>query len=219
LYFAKEHKGHEGVKGTPIETYQNTMVHDHDITFYGYGDKHQECLAHPSRYLKSSMENEPKLKWNRQMRELLQEMIHFWKHLDPEDERNPDEIDPDRVKEFEDRYDKTLILAGEEYEYEPPSKYYKEGFNLYKKMLKYRDNHLLFLHDRRVPPTNNLSERLLRVIKRKAKQVMSFRSFGGLDYLCNSLGLLTTLATQGNLYNNVASIFNRVIDGSGNNAD
>ena len=71
MYFAKEHKGHEGVKGTPVEHYQNTLVHDHDKTFYNYGDNHQECLDHPSRYLKGSMENEPKLKWHQQMRDLI----------------------------------------------------------------------------------------------------------------------------------------------------
>ena len=28
LYFAGKHKGHEGVKSTPVEDYQNTMVYD-----------------------------------------------------------------------------------------------------------------------------------------------------------------------------------------------
>ncbi len=59
LYFAREKKGHEGVKGTPVEDYQGILVHDHDKTFYHYGTGHQECLAHILRYLKDSMENEP----------------------------------------------------------------------------------------------------------------------------------------------------------------
>ena len=33
LYFAREKKGHEGVKGTVTEDYQGILVHDHDITF------------------------------------------------------------------------------------------------------------------------------------------------------------------------------------------
>jgi len=49
----------------------------------------------------------------------------------------------------------------------PNMKYYSEGFNLYKRMKKYRDNLLLFLHVRNVDPINNLSERLLHVTKRK----------------------------------------------------
>ena len=86
----------------------------------------------------------------------------------------------------------------------------KKGYNLFKKMLKYRDNHLLFLHDRRVPHSNSLSERLLRIFKRKQHQVMTFRSFENLAYLCQSLGVIASLRSQGkNLYNNVASIFDK----------
>jgi len=208
IYSAREHKGHEGVKGTVAENYQNTLVHDHDKTFYNYGDAHQECLEHVLRYLKDSMSNEPNLKWNRDMRELIQEMIHFRKKLDPDGSRNPDQINPGKVKEFETKYNEILVLAKEEYEYEPPSKYYKDGFNLYKKLFNYKDNHLLFLYDKNVPWTNNLSERLLRVFKRKQAQVMTFRSLDGLDYLCRSLGIIASLHTQGkNLFEGTASIF------------
>ena len=210
LYFAREHKGHEGVKGTPVEKYQGILVHDHDKTFYNYGSAHQECLDHPSRYLKDSMENEPGLQWNRQMREHIKEMIHFRNGLDTGGSLDPDQIDPVRVAVLEARYDEILALAREEYEYEPPSEYYKDGFNLFKKMFDYRDNHLLFLHDRRVPHSNNLSERLLRILKRKQKQAMTFRSWEGLEYLCDSLGMVALLHAQGkNLYEDVASIFNR----------
>ena len=208
IYFAREFKGHEGVKGAPVEDYRGTLVHDHDRTFYNYGDAHQECLDHVLRYLKGSMENEPDLKWNRQMRELIREMIHFRNGLDPGDDREQDQADPARVKKLEKRYDEILNLAKEEYEYEPPGKYYKDGFNLYKKMLKYRESHLLFLHDRRVPHTNSLSERLLRVFKRKQHQMMTFRCFDSLDNLCSSLGVIASHSAQGkNLYESVAYIF------------
>jgi hypothetical protein len=210
IYFAKEHKGHEGVKGTPIEDYQHTMVHDHDPTFFNYGGNHQECNDHPSRYLKDSMDNEPNLTWSKLMRELIQEMIHFRKHLDPEDKRNPDEIDPDKVEKLESRYDEILDKAKEEYEYEPPSKYYMDGYNLYLRLRKYKKNHLLFLHDRRVPYSNSLAERLLRIVKRKQHQVMAFRSFEGVEYFCNCLGIIASLRAHGkNLFEGVCAIFDR----------
>ena len=211
MYFAKEHKGHEGIKGTPVETYQHTLVHDHDKTYYNYGSNHAECNEHPLRYLKDGMENEPDYKWAGQMRKLIQEMIHFRKNLDPSDDRDPDEIAPDKVKAFEERYDEILDLAKEEYEYEPPTKYYKDGYNLYKKIEKYKTAQLLFLHDKRVPTTNNLSERLLRVIKRKLAQVTTFRSFDSLEHLCQSLSMVSSLRAQGrNIYDGIASIFNRL---------
>ena len=71
LYFAREKKGHNGVKGTVTEDYQGILIHDHDKTFYHYGSDHQECLAHVLRYLKDSIENEPERTWNREMRSLV----------------------------------------------------------------------------------------------------------------------------------------------------
>jgi hypothetical protein len=159
------------------------------------------------------MDNEQGLKWNRQMKGLIREMIHFRNGLDPDDKRDPDQISPDKVNKFETRFDEILNLAKEEYGYEPPSEYYKDGFKLYKRMFKYRDSHLLFLHDRRVPHSNNLSERLLRIYKRKQQQAMTFRSDDGLGYLCVSLGVIASLrANNENLYGSVASIFNRSVN-------
>jgi len=210
LYFPRKHKGHEAIKGTPVEDYQGILIHDHDRTFYKYGKAHQECLDHILRYLKDSILNEPDLTWNKQMRELIRKMIHFRKSLDPGDMRNPDEISPEIVADLERAYDEILNLAKSEYEYEPPSKYYKEGINLYRRMNKYRKEHLLFLHDRRVTHSNSLSERMLRIYKRKQHQVMSFRSFSGLEGLCNALGTIATIRSQGkSLYASVSEIFGK----------
>ena len=112
LYFAREHKGYEGVKGTPLEVYQHTAVHDHDPTFFNYARWHQECLAHILRYLLDSMENEPDLTWNKDMRELIREMIHYVNGLEENDI-----IEPEKVKTFEIKYQKILNTAKEEYEY------------------------------------------------------------------------------------------------------
>ncbi len=46
LYQGKEKKGHEGVKGSPAEIYEGTVIHDHEATFQSYGKEHQECLVH-----------------------------------------------------------------------------------------------------------------------------------------------------------------------------
>ena len=157
LYFARGKKGHDGIKGTVVEDYQGTLVHDHDVTFYKYGTGHQECLAHVLRYLKDSMDNEKDRTWNRQMHSLIQEMIHYRNGLS-----ESEEPDPQTVSGFEERYKTILSIAGDEYDYEPPGKYYRDGYNLYKRMKKYKKDHLLFLHNKNVPATNNEAERLLR---------------------------------------------------------
>jgi len=211
MFFARRNKGHKGVEGSPIVDYQRTLVHDHDTTFYRYGRAHQECLQHVLRYLLDSMNNEANLEWNKRMRELIREMIHFRKGL-PDDGKNPDESSPDKVKAFEKRYDEILEKAREEYEHEPPEgKYaYRDGYNLYRRMVKYRSEHLLFLHDRNVPWTNNHSERPLRKFKRKQKQVMVFRSFESLEYLCQCMGVVESMRMRGdNLFECIAGIFER----------
>ena len=201
LYLAREHKGHRGVTGTPVEDYQGILVHDHDVTFYKYGSEHQECLSHVLRYLKNSIENEPNLKWNQGMLELIREMIHYRNGL-------TEEPDPDHVNGLESRYCQLLDMARQEYEYEPPSNYYREGYLLFKRLEKYQENHLLFLHDKRVPATNNQAERKARNYKRKQKQVMGFRSFDSFSYLCNSMSMMDWLRNKKeNLFKSISDIF------------
>lgn len=108
-YYAREHKGHEGIKDTPVETYQGIMVHDHDKTFYSYGSGHQECDEHVLRYLKGSMENKPHLTWNSSMHELVKEMIHYRNMLESAGE----EPDAAVVKGYEDRYRSIMQKAKE----------------------------------------------------------------------------------------------------------
>ncbi len=74
MYFARENKGHKGVKGAPVKDYQGILIHDHEKTYYHCGSNHQECLAHVLRYLKGSIQNEPERKWNQVMWELLREI-------------------------------------------------------------------------------------------------------------------------------------------------
>lgn len=204
MYFAREKKGHEGVKGTVTEYYQGIIVHDHDVTFYSYGTDHQECLAHILRSLKDSMENETSMSWNKEMYSLLQEMIHYRNSL-------PADASPDssKVEKFEEQYRNTLQKAKDEYEYIPPSDYYKDGYNLYQRMEKYMHNHLLFLHDHRVPATNNEAERLLRSYKRKQQQAVTFRSQDSIDYLCQCMSMLVMMRQNGerNIFEKVSEIF------------
>lgn len=204
LYFARDKKGHEGVKGTPAEDYNGIIVHDHEKTFYKYGSAHQECLAHVERYLKDCAENEKEKTWSGKMSSLLKEMIHYRNGLDPGGECSKED-----VEEFEKKYLEILNTAKNEYEYEPPGDYYRDGFNLYKRMYEYMENHLLFLHDTRVPTTNNEAERDLRSYKRKQKQAVSFRSFESVNYLCQSMSMLLMMRKKDeiNLFDRVSRIF------------
>ena len=204
LYFAREKKGHKGVKGTPVEAYQGILVHDHERTFYNYGSDHQECLAHVMRYLKDSMDNETDRTWSTEMRSLVQELIHYRNSLPAENKCNPA-----KISEYETKYKEILETARNEYDYIPATEYYKEGYNLYLRMEKYMSNHLLFLYDCKVPTTNNEAERLLRRYKRKQVQAMSFRSQESIDDLCQCMSMLVMMRQkeEANIFERVSQIF------------
>ena len=164
LYIGREKKGHEGVKGTPLEDYVGTVVH-----------------------------------------ELIREMLHYRNSLD-----GKEELDPLKVSGLEARYDEILLEAEEEYEAIPPSEYFKEGYNLFRRLKEYKESELLFLHDKRVPANNSLCERLARVFKRKQKQAIVFRSHESLDYTCDGLSIVHLLRTKDDsVYQRIAEIFER----------
>ena len=207
MFKAREHKGHKGVEGTPVEYHLGILVHDHELTFYNYGTGHQECLVHVLRYLLDSIENEKERTWSKKMRTLIQEMIHYANHLGDGQEPNPEKVDA-----YENEYQEILDLAKQEYEDVPPSDYYRDGYNLYLRMQEYKDNHLLFLHNIKVPHDNNLAERLARMIKRKIAQATTMRSYEALEDLCDCLSFIVSYTEAGkNTYQKAAEVFNKQI--------
>ena len=205
LYIAREKKGHEGIKGTPLEDYVGIVVHDHDRTFYSYGSGHQECTQHDCRYLIGSKQNEPDLEWNKQMHELFREMLHYRNGLG-----ECEDLDEAKVREYEKKYDAILSIAEKEYTDNPPSDYYREGYNLFLRLRKYKENELLFLHDKRVPANNSLCERLARVFKRKQKQAITLRSQDNLGYICDGLSIVYLLRQkEKSVFREISNIYER----------
>lgn len=202
LYYARENKGKKGVENTVAEDYCQILIHDHDRTFYNYGSGHQECLAHILRYLQSTIENEPKLTWHSKMKLLLQEIISAIKK---------ESLDISSKNKYIIEYDAILELSNKEYKENPPTKYFKDGFNLAKRLKKYKDSTLYFLEDEEIPYTNNLAERQLRKIKRKAHVAGSFRSFEGLDNYCKVQSVIDMAKNAGDsIFKHLSNIFPQI---------
>ncbi len=204
LYQGRAKKGDEGVEGSPLEYYDGTLISDHEAALVKHGSRNQECMTHVKRYVISSIENEKNLKWNSMMKEWIKEAVDYWNNVQ---EGAPE--DPLLVAGLEKRYDEIISTAKAEYEYEPPSEYYKDGYNLYKRMEEEKERYMLFLHDPSVEPDNNLAERCARKFKRKASQVMCFRSQDGVNYFCDGLSITQSIKAKGdNLYESVSQRFN-----------
>lgn len=204
LYQSRAKKGDEGVKDTPVELYNGTLVSDHESAIAKHGNQHQECMSHVRRYTIASIENERKMKWNRKLRRWISHAIKHWHSYREEDADDWHKMSERLISEFK----KIAKLGASEYEYEPPNKYFRDGFNLCKRMKAAPEEYTLFLKDPSVPPTNNLAERCARKYKRKAHQVMSFRGDHGDEYFCDALSILETLRLRKlNLFNEVSSRF------------
>ena len=204
LYQGRPKKGDEGVTGSPLEFYDGILVSDHEASLIKHGSKNQECMAHIKRYVMGSMENEKGLTWNRMMKEWIKDTAIYWNGI-----HDGGEEAPEKVAELDRRYDEIMATAKSEYEYEPPSEYFKEGYNLYKRMAEEKERYTLFLHNPSVEPNNNLAERCARKFKRKAAQVMCFRSQDGVDWFCDGLSIIQSIKAAGkNLYESVTERFN-----------
>ena len=133
------------------------------------------------------------------MKSLLQLMIHTVKH---------NELTDDLIDEYKAKYDYIISIGETEYIKYPPSKYYKDGINLLKRLKEYKTSTLYFLDNPLVDYNNNLSERLLREVKRKMKQVTSFRSDDNLSYYLDGLSIIKTAkANDVNIYQKLIAVF------------
>lgn len=206
LYQGRKKKGDEGVKGSPLEFYEGTLVSDHEAALVKHGRRHQECMGHVRRYAKGEAENEPEKTWGKLLAAWITDSVSYWHEVDD----GFREYNAAEAQVYMDRFMEILKIAGDEYEYEPSSKYYKEGYNTYKRMKESPEDYILFLRDPSVPPTNNTAERYARKFKRKAHQVMSFRSQEGVDRFCDGLSITESIrARGGNMFDEVTERFNR----------
>jgi hypothetical protein len=206
LYQGRTKKGDEGVKGSPVEYYSGTLVSDHEAALIKHGERHQECLGHVKRYAKAEAENEPENTWGTKLDAWISDSVGYWHEVNSGLKEYDKAVADKYIEQFMD----ILQTAKEEYENEPPSKYYRDGYNTYKRMEEKPDDYILFLRDPRVPPTNNVAERAARKYKRKAHQVMSFRSQEGSNRFCDGLTITETIKAQGgNLFEEVAGRFSQ----------
>ena len=121
-----------------------------------------------------------------------------------------EEYDARKAEQFIAEYDAIMEKAKDEYEYIPPTDYYRDGYNTFTRMYEDKESYVLFLRDPSVPPTNNLAERSGRRYKRKNAQVMSFRSTKGAEYFCDGLTIMESIkAKDGNLYDEITDRFNK----------
>jgi transposase len=197
----------DGVKGI--------VVHDHWRPYYQMPDvTHALCNQHHLRELKGLIDHDKEI-WAGQMSKLLKLMLRC-RH------RYGDKPIPQhQTSRLERIYDTIVEQALAWHESRPPLVLQKilrgrpkqrPGHNLLLRLSNHREEVLRFLHDARVPFTNNDAERDLRMVKCKQKISGGFRTGMGAKYFARIRGFISTLRKQElSIINSIEAVFSGMI--------
>ena len=189
LYVGMDKKTIECLKKVPVlKDYQGILVHDHETALYHFGTGHAECNVHLLRYLTKNSQDTGN-KWSDKMKSLLTKMNNERKMLQ---RQGVTSFGEQKIVDYEKEYD-TILAEGQEQNAQTRPKWAAQDENsLLKRMRKYRENHLLFLHRFDVPFDNNLCERDLRKCKNRQKISGGFGMNSGRDMACRILSFIET---------------------------
>lgn len=190
---------------------QGVIVHDHWKPYYQINTAlHALCNAHHLRELVALIEHE-KESWARNMKRCLQLCLHY-RH------KHPDSVISMLILDRLERMYSHILKSGLEYHENLPPLPQKgkrgrlkrrTGHNLLLRLQKYREDVLRFLHDHRVPFTNNQAERDLRMMKCKQKISGGFRTELGAKIFVRIRAFISTARKQGwNIFESIQSVVN-----------
>jgi transposase len=177
-----------------LPQYQGKAVHDFWNSYFKYECEHAICNAHLLREL-TALSESFNHNWPSQIMKLL---LTIKKQVEQRP-ANENSLDPLTLQQFEKRYDR---LVGEGLRLHPVRERNNQkrgrpkqtkATNLLIRLKEYRSNVLAFMYDFRIPFTNNLAERDLRMMKVKQKISGTFRSPEGTSFFCRIRGFISTV--------------------------
>lgn len=195
-YAVHNKRGHEAMDAINIlPLYQGILSHDHWSSYHHYTHiTHSFCNAHILREPQFQIDHHDKT-WAKELQTLLKEANKTVKSYKEEGKTSlPNEIREQIIQKYEQLTSEAIK------EYPPPKKSnnrgrskQEKGKNLLDRLIKYQTETLRFIYDFRVPFTNNLAERDLRMIKVKQKISGTFASFEGAEFFCRIKSFIATL--------------------------
>jgi len=182
-----------------LPQYRGSVVHDHWHCYFSYKQvKHGLCNVHHLRELKYVYEQE-KSDWAKEMSELL---LKGKKLTEQAKDEGQSAVTQSNIEIIEEEYKSLLVKAGLVYMEAAqkeglPTGVGKQGFNLFRRLLRKMDVVLYFLRDLSIPFSNNLAEQDLRMEKVKQKISGCFRTFFGGVISCRVRSYISTSRKQG----------------------
>lgn len=207
LQYVTKHRSSEDIDDFGfLKAYKGVIVHDHYKMYYNYGIDNGECNAHVLRYLNAVTEF-TNHNWAKNLKDLLLKMKTTKEQLIKE---KKDKISDEEFNRFKGEYLKILNEGKKERLKDlNTNAYKKDELCLLNRLIKYADNHLLFLKKFFVPFSNNRAETDLRGIKIKQK-TGKFRSLeGATNYAITRSCLSTYKKNNINLYYALIKLLNK----------
>lgn len=207
-YYHKSRGNIADIEKGLLTIFTGTLIHDHMKGLYKFQSDDAECNAHILRYLTFTIE-----KYNRKWaKNLLYLLLKIKNEVKEEMEKGNNSLRTEDILKYEDEYSRIIKEGEKEFKNDtnPHKDYNGEDMKLLRRLKKYKENHLVFMYDFRVPFDNNLAERDLRMIKAKKKISGGFRSDKGGEAYTAIKTYLSTMRKQGNnLYESIRLAFEK----------
>lgn len=191
-----------------LPQYKGRAVHDFWNSYLKYHCNHVICNAHLIREL-TALSQTLKQKWPSQMIELLLTIKKRVEQSPPTENR----MDRLTIQQFEKQYEE-LVAKGlclnpvldKGIQKKRGRQKQTKATNLLLRLKAYRGAVLAFMYDFRVPFTNNIAERDLRMMKVKQKISGTFRSSEGASFFCRIRGFISTVKKNNlNVMNSISN--------------
>jgi transposase len=197
LFFPHEKRGTEAIEAMGIlPHFKGVSVHDHWRPYLRFHCEHAFCNAHHLRELERAWEQDGQ-RWAKNMKRLL------IKINDAVDKAGGN-LSQKKAARYLKSYRSLLFRANKECPEPEITGLKKRGRpkknrarNLLERLRDYETEVLRFMTDKRVPFTNNLSERDLRMTKVQQKISGCFRSTEGARIFCRVRSYLSTCRKHG----------------------
>jgi transposase len=194
-----------------LASFRGVLVHDNWKPYRGLDCKHALCNAHQVREL-AFVDEQLGQAWAKDYSGLLLATY--------EQVKAGGAMDDEKFAELMAKH-RGLIARGrainpkrvKEAKRSPNYARQAKAWNLVERLDKYADQTWRFARDGKVPFSNNIAERMMRMPKVKQKTSGCFRTFGGLSDFCEIRSYLDTMKKQGRwLYGALVSAFEGLVE-------